>query len=138
MDEALQRVEDAIAARGPFDALLAFSQGAIVTTLLTALALERQRTSSSVDGAPPPPLPWRRNVLVCGMPPRDELYAKLLAPPLDFPCTLIHGKADEYYAHGLRLNQVYRAASVYEHPDGHKCAGRGARTNTVDGQDRHT
>jgi len=38
---ALERVEQRIAESGPFDALLAFSQGTIVATMLTAIATRR-------------------------------------------------------------------------------------------------
>ena len=128
VDDALKRVEDAIAKRGPFDALLAFSQGSIVTTLLTALTLERQRTSG---GAPPA---WRHNVLVCGIPPRDDRYLKLFSPPapaLDFPCTIVHGAKDEMYAYGQRLNTIYPSAKVFEHPDGHKFPSSVELTETI-------
>ena len=41
-----------------YDAVLGFSQGAVLLTLLTALRLQRGET----------PPPWRLNVCVAGMP----------------------------------------------------------------------
>ncbi|KAH8049617.1 hypothetical protein JL721_11653 [Aureococcus anophagefferens] len=51
-------VERYIAERGPFDVICGFSQGTIITTLVTAAFLRRGDTPS-----------WRGNVLVCGIPP---------------------------------------------------------------------
>ena len=45
------------------------------------------------------------------------------APPLDFPCTLVHGRQDEFYEYGKRLDAIYPDATVFEHPDGHKFPG---------------
>ena len=123
--EAVAHVQSAIEKRGPFDALLAFSQGAIVTTLLTAMSLR--------PGATPPS--WRHNILVCGMPPRDERYMREFflppAPPLDFPCTLVHGRQDEFYEYGKRLDAIYPNATVFEHPDGHKFPGSKELTASI-------
>lgn len=43
VEAAIEKLETFVAEHGPFDALLGFSQGAIVATLATALALERQQ-----------------------------------------------------------------------------------------------
>lgn len=57
VEAALRILEEKISCDGPYDALVAFSQGAILATLHTALTLERQR----LHGGPPPS--WRRNSL---------------------------------------------------------------------------
>ena len=115
VEAALDRVEAAIDERGPFDALCAFSQGAVVATLLTARALARERAG----GAGPS---WRHNLLVCGIPPRDARYD--LSAPLDFPATLVHGAQDELAPYGRRLAECYAAPRTLEHPDGHRFRGR--------------
>ena len=64
-----------------YDAVLGFSQGAVLLTLLTALRLRRSQ-----------PPPWRLNVCVAGMPCRAERFAEVCspeAPPLDFPCVQV-------------------------------------------------
>ena len=110
VEAALDRVEAAIDERGPFDAICAFSQGAVVATLLTARALARERAG----GAGPS---WRHNLLVCGIPPRDARYD---LSPLDFPATLVHGAQDELAPYGRRLAECYAAPRTLEHPDGHR------------------
>ena len=128
---------------GPFDVLLGFSQGAIIITVLTALRLKAVREK----GAPPPE--WLLNVrrecrarmrvtvkhrgvlsstsvcthqvLVCGMPPRDNRYIELTTqPPIDFPCTLMFGKKDHFYSYGQRLREIYVKPDVFEHERGHE------------------
>ena len=113
VDAALDRVEAAIDERGPFDAICAFSQGAVVATLLTARCLARERAG----GAGPS---WRRNLLFCGIPPRDARFDALLSPPLDFPATLVHGAQDELMPYGRRLAELYAVPITLEHPDGHR------------------
>ena len=111
VEAALDRVEAAIDERGPFDAICAFSQGAVVATLLTARALARERAG----GAGPS---WRHNLLVCGIPPRDARHD--LSAPLEFPATLVHGAQDELAPYGRRLAECYAAPRTLEHPDGHR------------------
>ena len=55
--KGILRVEDYIRNRGPFDVLVGFSQGTIISTLVTAAALQRGESPS-----------WRGNVLVCASP----------------------------------------------------------------------
>ena len=55
----------------PYDVLLGFSQGTIVTTLLTAAWLKRGEAPT-----------WRGNVLVCGIPPRCNTWRARLPKPL--------------------------------------------------------
>ena len=81
IERAIESLEQAIEARGPFDILLGFSQAAVPITCLTAMRLKRQRNG----GAPPE---WKMNVLVCGIPPRDKRYVDM-TKELSFPCCLV-------------------------------------------------
>jgi predicted esterase len=95
VETAIATLEAALVERGPFDVLLGFSQGAIIISILTALRLKAARES----GAPPPE--WRMNVLVCGMPPRDNRYIELTTtPPMEFPCIQVFGQRDPFYSYG--------------------------------------
>ena len=117
VDHALARLEahlDAAAAdERPYDALLGFSQGAVLLTLLTALRLQ--------PGAPPPS--WRGNICVAGMPVRDDRFAPLFpptAPPLALPCVIAQGTADPFYGWCRRLAHSYAAPLEVSYDEGHR------------------
>ena len=116
IDEALARVEGHIEASGPYNALLGFSQGAILITLLTALHLERARNGL---GQPPS---WQQNVLVCGMPVRANRFYSLFdrLGPLKFASTIAQGRDDMAYPWCIKLAQTYRSPCIIEYVDGHR------------------
>ena len=118
IEAALARLEDAIAADGPYDALLGFSMGGILITLLTALRLKAARDGGGAAAWPS----WRANACVCAMPVRDDAYRALFAElgPLDFPATLAFGTSDPLYPWCRRLTDAYRAPDVVEYADGHR------------------
>uniref|UniRef100_A0A7S4BID9 Serine hydrolase domain-containing protein n=1 Tax=Chrysotila carterae TaxID=13221 RepID=A0A7S4BID9_CHRCT len=70
VEEGLDYVEAKIQASGPFDAIMGFSQGSIVATMLTARAMARHTAG---DGPGPT---WRHVLLFSGMPPRDSGYVR--------------------------------------------------------------
>lgn len=113
---AIAKLETHVAGHGPFDALIGFSQGAIVATLATAIALERQQLGQGLGP------PWKRVVLICGMPPRDSRYISRFfgAAPLNFPATLVFGKRDPFNRYGQRLKDCFLHPMVMEHDEGHK------------------
>ena len=75
-------------------------------------------TCELVAACPDPP---RAQVLVCGMPPRDNRYIELTTqPPIDFPCSLMFGKKDPFYSYGQRLREIYVKPDVFEHERGHE------------------
>lgn len=66
---------------------------------------------------------WRHLVLVGGIVANDRRYADLLSPPLDFPCTMIHGRKDHLLGLSRKLAKCYEAPGVFEHGEGHKFPG---------------
>ncbi|KAL1530312.1 hypothetical protein AB1Y20_001222 [Prymnesium parvum] len=114
VEDAMRKIEDHISAHGPFDILLGFSQGAILTSLLTAHCLQRKR----VGGLGPS---WAMNVLVCGMIPRDKHWIDLMEQqPINFPACIVIGKRDRFFSDGRRLAELYVEPELFEHQGGHE------------------
>lgn len=107
-EEAMDKVRRHIAAEGPFDVVLGFSQAA---TLLTGLASTLLREGAA--------LPWRLLVFFNGMWIRDRGYAELCSPPLSVPCLQVYGRNDHFRGFQAdRLQRAYVDPVVLEH-DGH-------------------
>ena len=116
---AMDRLETIIEEDGPFDALLGFSQGAVLITMLTALRLKRAR-----EGTAPAPT-WKLNVLVCGMPIRANALARELqldadGGKLEFPCLIAQGLQDPFYEWCQRVEEHYGSPSTLQYDDGHR------------------
>ena len=116
VDSALAHLEKHIEAGTPcgsqYSAVLGFSQGAVLATLLTARAL-------AGGGAPS----WRGVISVAGMPVRANQFRHLFPPqtaPLDFPCVIAQGSEDPFYEWGKRMTAVWHQADVIEYPEGHR------------------
>lgn len=103
---------------GRYVALLGFSQGGILITMLTALRLERARR-----GLGPGPS-WSCNALVCSMPVRSNDMAKNLqvgdASPLAFPSVIAQGLQDPFYEWCRRLPRSYVSPEVMDFDEGHR------------------
>jgi predicted esterase len=121
--EAMAQLESRIEADGGYDALLGFSQGGILITMLTAQRLRRARA-----GLGPPPS-WGCNILVCSMPVRANDLAEELgleasgrggSPPLDFPCVIAQGLKDPFYEWCRRTEGTYAAPSMVTYDEGHR------------------
>lgn len=117
-DAALARlgahVDEAAAAGKPYDALLGFSQGAVLITLLTAMRLHP--TSRS-------PPSWRANICVAGMPVRAQAYEHLFAPhakPLEWPSVIAQGTKDPFFEWCDRLKHDYAAPLQVSYDEGHR------------------
>ena len=107
VETALATVREALDRDGPYDALLGFSQGGCLATIL-AHALQR-------EGAPPP---WRLLVLCHPVEPRDPRYA--VAPgELRGPCVVVLGDADEHVARGEAALACFADAECVHHGGGH-------------------
>jgi hypothetical protein len=98
----------------PYDAVMGFSQGGVLLTLLTA-----QRLAAAASGLGSPPS-WRANVLVASMPVRASGFEELFEAPLRFPATIVHGTADPFFEWGRKLETVYEGADVVQHDEGHR------------------
>jgi len=113
VEKAVEYVMDHIKKNGPFDILVGFSQGCIMTHLVAGLLRERGEE-----------LPWRVAVQFCGMRVRDSKYERLFEQPLDTPCIQIYGKEDPYYEYGLESQRaMYKDPQIFMHSEGHKFPG---------------
>jgi len=117
-EAALDRVEEHIEAHGPYDALLGFSQGAIIVTMLTARRLER-----AARGEATPPS-WLCNVLLSGMAPRAGKYRPIPKPPVPylagFPVVSVIGRKDPFYDYSWLLFDIHDRLVWLEHEGGHE------------------
>jgi predicted esterase len=117
VDEALDRADAYIEEHGPFDALLGFSQGGIVVTMLTQRRLDR-----AARGVGKPPS-WRCNILMSSMSPRSgpcRAVPKPVKPPLHgFPAISIVGSKDHFYKNCHLLHNIYDNLQWFEHDGGH-------------------
>ncbi|ETW01246.1 hypothetical protein H310_06830 [Aphanomyces invadans] len=95
---------------GPFDVVLGFSQGAALTTLLTAHCQKEQGG-----------FPYKAVVLVCGLVPIDGLPADM-PDHLDIPSLHIVGEQDPMLLLGHQLHGMYSPThrKLHVHPDGHR------------------
>lgn len=110
VEEGAEQVLEFMRKQGPFDVLVGFSQGCIVTHLITGLLREKGEE-----------LPWRLSVLFNGLRVRDQRYSKLFEKTLSQPSLMIFGKNDPYYAYGKQSQMsMYDNPVVLEHDEGHK------------------
>lgn len=97
---------------GPFDVLVAFSQGCAISHVVAGLLRERGEA-----------VPWRLSLLFCGLGVRDPALTPLFQPPLESPPALMvfGGRKDLFYEYGLRMQvPLYADPIVLEHDEGHK------------------
>ncbi|KAF0695992.1 Aste57867_13205 [Aphanomyces stellatus] len=102
---------------GPFDAVLGFSQGAAMTTMLTAHYLAKKEA-----------VPFKAVALFCGYIPRDGMPMELQLEPntlkyyLDIPSIHVIGTQDYLYKYGRELVTAYEptTARLFEHGAGHR------------------
>ncbi|OQS02397.1 serine hydrolase (FSH1) [Thraustotheca clavata] len=114
IERSLSFLQGQVDVLGPFDAVLGFSQGAAMTTLLTANYLAQGKSA-----------PYQAVVLVCGLLPRDGMPKNLLVDNkylLKIPSLHILGEKDAIFKWGQHLVEAYESSSrhIYIHPDGHK------------------
>ncbi|KAJ3079361.1 hypothetical protein HDU99_010977 [Rhizoclosmatium hyalinum] len=114
LDRSIRFVEDVIARNGPFDAILGFSQGALMATILTA------RMQNTIQD--PEKYLWRGVILACGPSINDKGKATYNFKKLQFPSIHIAGKEDKAYKASLELTELYDGKDRYlfEHSGGHQ------------------
>jgi predicted esterase len=121
VDAAVDRVLAHMHERGPFDVVVGFSQGCIMTHLLAAVLRDRDE-----------PIPWRLSVQFCGMRVRDDRYARLFEEALMLPVVQVYGKSDELYAYGRQSQpELYKAPVILEHEEGHKFPTQRPRSTEI-------
>ena len=109
-DEALQRLSDKIESDGPYDVVMGFSQGSIVTTMLTALYLKKEGKC-----------PWKYNVQFAGFPVRDNGFREeYMQQKLAHPTLLVYGRADPFYDWGITMQRQFEAPLILEHAEEHR------------------
>lgn len=108
-DEALARVRACVAAEGPFDGILGFSQGATMAALLCLSSRAKP--------------PFRFAILCSGFSPHDPRYASLCEelPPANLPTLHVCGEADARVlpAKTRMLAACFASAEVHVHAGGH-------------------
>jgi len=106
VDRVMRHIQD----EGPFDVLLGFSQGCIVSHLIAATLRKKGEV-----------VPWRVSVLFNGMRVRDNRYRELFETPLRVPCVMVFGRKDEFYDYGRKSQAaLYEDPVILEHDEGHK------------------
>lgn len=110
VNDGTQKVLEHLKSKGPFDIIVGFSQGCIITHLITGLLRERNEEPS-----------WRLSVFFSGMGVRDKSYAGLFDTPLRHPTAMVFGRQDEFYSYGKdRQTSMYENPLILEHDEGHK------------------
>eukprot|EP00930_Biecheleria_cincta_P005953 TRINITY_DN106916_c0_g1_i1.p1 TRINITY_DN106916_c0_g1~~TRINITY_DN106916_c0_g1_i1.p1 ORF type:complete len:586 (+),score=114.02 TRINITY_DN106916_c0_g1_i1:49-1758(+) len=103
----IEKLRKQIIDEGPFDVLVAFSQGCIMTHLLighmrketpTNVFPEEHRRFYGRDSGEE--MPWRLSVFFSGMHIRDKDYMNLFDTPSPHPTVHVFGKEDEFYDYG--------------------------------------
>jgi len=110
VETGVERVMKHITEHGPFDVVVGFSQGCIVSHLVAGLLREKGEA-----------VPWRLSVFFNGMRVRDNRYRKLFEKPLAVPSVMVFGRKDEFYDYGRRSQEdLYENPLILEHDEGHK------------------
>eukprot|EP00747_Dinoflagellata_sp_TGD_P194727 gnl/TRDRNA2_/TRDRNA2_62478_c0_seq2.p1 gnl/TRDRNA2_/TRDRNA2_62478_c0~~gnl/TRDRNA2_/TRDRNA2_62478_c0_seq2.p1 ORF type:complete len:173 (-),score=12.33 gnl/TRDRNA2_/TRDRNA2_62478_c0_seq2:40-558(-) len=121
VEMAADRVLEHIRSRGPFDVLLGFSQGCVMSHL--ALGILRERGQQ---------IPLRLGLFFNGLAVRDDKYKELFREPIDLPAIMVFGKQDQYYEYGRdSQTAMYTNPVVLEHDEGHRFPTRHARGQAV-------
>jgi len=128
--EKVAKLRELIFEEGPFDVLVAFSQGCIMTHLLIG-HLRKEDPSQAASKRwhftrnEPEQMPWRMSVFFNGMHIRDQEYMDLFDTPSPHPTVHVFGKADEFYDYGRDgfgykpQEEYYVDPLIFTHPEGH-------------------
>ena len=118
VDDSLKYLEQQVAECGPFDAVMGFSQGTIMSTLLAATNLREGRQL------------FKLSVLVGAACPKDPKWRPLLENedgtlrPVQIPSIHLIGKKDEFHDEALRMVDMHTSPNhtprVFFHDEGHK------------------
>ncbi|RAL40628.1 hypothetical protein DM860_006698 [Cuscuta australis] len=110
--ECLEYIEDCMIKEGPFDGLLGFSQGAILSAALPGL----QEKGVALTKVPK----IKYLIIIGGAKLRDESIAeKAYATPITCPCVHFIGENDFLREPGTQLLRSFVDPLVIRHPKGH-------------------
>jgi hypothetical protein len=130
--DKVEKLKKQITDEGPFDVLVAFSQGCIMTHML--IGHLRKETPTNVfpevhrrfyGRDDPEEMPWRLSVFFSGMHIRDKDYMHLFDTPSPHPTVHVFGKEDEFYEYGRDgfenkpQEEYYVDPLVMTHAQGH-------------------
>lgn len=111
----VRELRELMEAQGPFDAVVAFSQGCIMMHYL--IGHLRQETEV---------MPWKVTVFFEGMHIRDEAYFDLFSSKSPHPTVHVFGRSSDYYHYARegwcsnrRAEDYYENPLVLEHDEGH-------------------
>nr|CCA25755.1 conserved hypothetical protein [Albugo laibachii Nc14] len=110
IDKTIEHIKEKAHSLGRIDAVLAFSQGTVVATLLTAMYIRQQK-------APP----WKICVCVCGIPVQDRRYRHLFEEngktfELPLPSMHIFSPQDPLYRKAKALSHMYVSETASDLP----------------------
>lgn len=114
LDDAILYMDAQLQRLGTFDAVLGFSQGAVLMTVLTMYYTQKQQ-----------PLPWRLCISVCGWRVRDYAWKFLFeddnGAPLPVPVPSIHvaGTTDPLHCESVELVDQFAGDTAQSCVDAH-------------------
>ncbi|KAK9813275.1 hypothetical protein WJX72_011766 [[Myrmecia] bisecta] len=110
-DTALSFITDFISLHGPFDGVMGFSQGTILTSLLVGL----QQQGAIMKGLPH----FRFCLLFAGLPAGDPALKYVYDEPLRTPSLHVMGEKDFVLKYSKLLAKLFKDPIVIMHPRGH-------------------
>ena len=113
-ERSLAQLDSVIETHGPYNAILGFSQGSIMATLLVARAVVRNK-----------PIPFNLVILFNNIAIRDHSVRrqfKLDGAPLPVKSVIVRGTSDHFYTYGKDLDRHFSVnrQQVIEHTEGHR------------------
>jgi len=140
--EVLQKFEDYLDENGPFDVIVAFSQGCIMLHMLIGHLRKRKlkdgtRAENQICSAEE--MPWRMSVCFAPMHVRDRAWQHLVetTPKSTHPMVLVYGKADEYYDYArdgfgsMPCEEYYENPLIMTHDQSHEFPTTQPRANQI-------
>eukprot|EP00931_Biecheleriopsis_adriatica_P052006 TRINITY_DN30206_c0_g1_i1.p1 TRINITY_DN30206_c0_g1~~TRINITY_DN30206_c0_g1_i1.p1 ORF type:complete len:568 (+),score=118.95 TRINITY_DN30206_c0_g1_i1:39-1706(+) len=141
IEEKIELLKRQILDEGPFDVVVAFSQGCIMMHLLIGTLRKQapEKASRRWHHARNSceEMPWRLTVFFCGMHIRDEDYLHLVETPSPHPTVHVFGKADEFYDYGRDgfgykpQEEYYADPLILLHDEGHQFPTQQPRARQV-------
>lgn len=140
--EKVEKLKELIFEEGPFDVVVAFSQGCIMMHLLIGHLRKEDPSAQKAKRwhhtrNSPEEMPWRLSVFFNGMHIRDQDYMHLFETPSPHPTVHIFGKADEFYDYGRDgfgykpQEEYYEDPLIFTHEEGHNFPTQPPRSRQI-------